>query len=504
MGGGDNSRVHELLNQSILIALPRDPGWRHQVLALTLADLLGRVFPRMGFENADGVDASPHLPPGEPLLRDRLEGVRGNGRVTPLPTSEFDLVVRIGPSEEPADVFVDGYGWQSFIGSQSSQLPADQGALVAVGPLVAACRAAARTFSVALSEFRPPPPVIATSYWSGLTYATSSLPLQEPVPMANVLASALLGAGSIGGASCFLWRHTPELSGALEVIDPQELAPENPDKAILATRELVGAGAKKATVAMDALAHHANLHVSPYVGELSGWAAERDVQDPLPLVMCAVDSIATRRELQDFIPLEVINAACSTDDIAVSGHRTGEGPCVYCLYLSQVLDRDRILAKLIAAETGIDFMTVVRMLVTSEAVSGTLMRQIESRRGLRAGALRPYEGKGIDEVFRSEFLYGEARLRLEEGTEAALPAPFVTALAGFILAAEGLKAGTGSALQRFRLGPRGDVGIKIAESPYQDPANSIISSPSRWPSHECLCRSSRRLRILKERYQGVA
>lgn len=56
-------------------------------------------------------------------------------------------------------------------------------------------------------------------------------------------------------------------------------------------------------------------------------------------------------------------------------------------------------------------------------------------------------------MYRSEFLYGEARLRLEGGTEAAVPAPFVTALAGFLLAAEALKAGAGTPLGRFRSWP---------------------------------------------------
>lgn len=62
------------------------------------------------------------------------------------------------------------------------------------------------------------------------------------------------------------------------------------------------------------------------------------------------------------------------------------------MHLPQVLDRDRILAKLIAKETGVDFMSVVRMLVQDERLSVSLLRRIEGNRGLNVGSLAPYEG----------------------------------------------------------------------------------------------------------------
>lgn len=83
---------------------------------------------------------------------------------------------------------------------------------------------------------------------------------------------------------------------------------------------------------------------------------------------------------------------------------------------------------------------------------------------------------------------------------AAVAAPWVTALAGILLAGEALKSTSGE-LARWRLGPANDSpAIKYAENPYNTPTDALLSRPERWEGDECLCRSPRRLELLRRRY----
>jgi len=80
----------------------------------------------------------------------------------------------------------------------------------------------------------------------------------------------------------------------------------------------------------------------------------------------------------------------------------------------------------------------------------------------------------------------------------AVAAPYVTALAGVLLAGEALKASSGVEAAH-RLGAHG-VATKYEESIKHGPTRALLTYPRRWPTSECLCQSRRRLRLLHERY----
>lgn len=129
------------------------------------------------------------------------------------------------------------------------------------------------------------------------------------------------------------------------------------------------------------------------------------------------------------------------------------------------------------------------------------LRAIERHRELDPGALNRYEGATLDRLWREELLYGEARIESGSGLVAAVAAPWVTSLAGFLLAAETLKHGVPGGLDRYQLGPNpSSPAIKWEENLYISPEHGLLSRPSRWASNECLCRSPRRRRLLMARY----
>ena len=117
------------------------------------------------------------------------------------------------------------------------------------------------------------------------------------------------------------------------------------------------------------------------------------------------------------------------------------------------------------------------------------------------GAFNDYLNKTLNTLYREQFLYGEALIETEGGGRAAVAAPFITALAGFLLAGEALKAGASAPYAPFRLGPSGEIATMYREDPWGTPTNALLRNPPRWETVECLCRSPLRLRILRGRYR---
>jgi hypothetical protein len=489
---------------TVRVFLSDELPWRRQLLVLALVDLLGRLFPRIDVIGAGEGEADALLPPGAPLLRERIAEVRTHG-TPPTNPGVPTVTVAVGDKyPEPADanseiLYCDGDGWQAYLGPEPSALTGEGDRLIPIGPLVAACRAAARAFAIAVGDCGPAVAELTPTYWSALTYDAGSGPLPAvELPTHGPLAAVLAGAGSVGGAAAYAFARVPGLKGELFVVDEQGYADNNPDRAILATNAVVGAHGAKAEHVRAVLDHFVDLRVEPFRGTIQAWVGQRPF-GALPLVLCSFDSVASRRSLQDCLPLEVINAACGADDVAISGHITDDGPCVYCLHMPRVLDTERITFNLIVASTGLPPRLVQTWLEQQVTLGAAELRRIESLQGMEAGQLDAYVGCTLEELHRLALAYGEFTAELADGV-AAVAAPWVTALAGFILAGEALKA-TAPAYEQYRLGPWSPRRSRYEETAYGSALHAIVGPVARWQGSECLCRSPRRLRLLAEIYE---
>jgi molybdopterin/thiamine biosynthesis adenylyltransferase len=474
-----------------------DPPWRHQIAAIALVDILGRLHTHIQICVEPKARADSLLPPGPDLLGDRLREAAHHGglEISFDEIEEPDVHIAVGPVQG-ADLYVDGSGWLSYVGTSVSTALADD-ATNPVGPLAAACRGAAQVFQTTLSDLLSVTTSVDGSYWSALKYTSvSSNDIGPPLSGPNVDA-LLMGAGSIGGAVAYTLARVPRLGGALTVCDPQQLELRNARKALLAREADLEPAREKALVAADEFAHTA-VEVTSHVGTLSEWVAARPACDPLPLVLCAVDSIPARRELQDHMPLEVVNAACGDLDITVSGHVTDDGPCVYCLHIERVLDSAASRKAILARETGMPERTVSEHLTKGTPLNEPMLRAIAQHRHEPIEKLLPWVGHKLDELYREYILYGEARLQTDQG-DAAIVAPFVTALAGILMAGEALKLRSGPDVSGYRLGSAGRLPVKYEESLVHAPVGMLSNVP-RWEGDECLCRSTRRLGLFRPRY----
>lgn len=509
----DRDAVMAILDRTLVrVTLPAGPPtWRHQVLVLALVDMLGRLFPNIEITCDAEASADLGLPPGDPLLRHRLDEVARNGALNAsAPRDDTIVTIVIGDAEVPDPAagpifYADGGGWQSYNGTTPSRLVRDDWPMVPIGPLAAACRSAAQATAAALDPTSVQN-VKESAYASALTYQGSSDPIEEghagsASAWHDTRLDALLGgAGSIGGAAAYAFARTPALTGRLVIADPQHLEKKNLDRALLATAAATATEAWKADVAADALSHLVALDVVAVHGTVAEWVAGQPQATPLPLVLAAVDSRDARREIQDCLPLDLVNAACGVDEITVSGHQTGNGPCVCCLHMEEVLDAQAVRVRLLSRATGMNPRMVAIYLVKEAPLEPHVIRSIEKHRGLAPGALAQYEQQTLEDLRKGALLYGQTKVDTETGT-VAVAAPYVTALAGVLLAAEALKRATPE-LAQYALGP-GREFSKLEERVDRGPIDALTTKPARWNGSECLCQSTRRLRLIAARYPSA-
>lgn len=499
-GAVEDQALIKRLDDTTIRVRVAEPDWSVQLVAETIVDLLGRLFPRIEVIVDTAAQSDPRLPPGPPLVAERLERARRHGR-KPQDPQQPTVTVQVGPGAEPADLCVDGHGWQAYLGRQPSQVPHGPTDEVPHGPLTAAARGAAHTFQLAMRGLIPTIELPQSAYWSALDYSEAEDPLEVPrLASGSRLLAVQAGAGSIGGAAVYSFARTPGLEGRLNVVDPQSLEARNFDRALLATAEVSAREEPKADVAVAALAHLSGLDAHAHVTDLAGFMASRPREQVLPLTLCAVDSREARRAIQDCLPLDLINAACNQSDSIVSGHRTGSGPCVACLFMAAWMDVEQVRYRLIARATGVPETTVLTWMTQQVPLDRLVLRKIAVRRGLAKEAFDQYAGSTVEVLWRQELVYGGVKVTTASGAVVVVAAPWVTALAGFLMAGEAHKAGD-AALADYRLGPyAGAPGIHYSESAYASPRLFQITNPPRWTDEACLCNSPRRRELIVARY----
>lgn len=494
--GTDLAEIVRLLDAPTVRIAGTANDWRHQVVLYGLVDLLGRVFPRLDIAIPRDVPAAAALPPGGDTIGHRLDTVRRRSPLQPQPPAEPTITVHIGPGISAADVYVDASEWQSYLGSSPSRLlPPRRNS--AIGPLAAACRAGARIFSTLLAPVLDVPTSSSDTYSSALTYRSAPDPIDDPDPgPTGVLDAVLVGGGSVGGGVAYTLAYEPNAAGRLSVCDPQHLDDTNPYRSVLATAAAAANQEAKVDEIKKALAHHLSLDVDAQAVTITAWEGTNPGPTPLPLVLVAVDSRESRERVQDALPLEVVNAAVGADLVAISGHRTGTGPCMCCLHMPEVLDASSIKNRLIANGTGLDHRLVNELRVRRTPLGEHHLHHIERHRGLAPGALGGHAGATLDGLYNVEILYGETHATTADGATIAVAAPFVTALAGVLLAGEALKR-TRHSTPPAVLGPESPW-IQYRENPYAPEHGYLDGHVLR--SGICLCRSVRRLRVVADLY----
>jgi hypothetical protein len=474
-----------------------------QTTALTAVNLLGRLFRRLIIVAPAGVGVQHRLPFIQGQFAAALAAFAG--RVHPDVRTELrveppadGIVLHVSDPDAvagPGRVYCEGSGWLARVARHPlpSLSTADENP---VGPLVAASLGVAELFKLVLGDVLTSVVPAEEIAFSSLTFKVGDLDVGPPLRHVQLPESVLVGAGSIGSA--FLWglAHLPDASGKLTITDPDRLKRHNLDRAILVLDGVAAHEPEKAPWARDMMKPWTpKLDITPFSGTISQYVDSLPHDYRLPLAISAVDSIESRRDIQDALPERILNASTGPTKIEVSRHHIlGEGPCLYCLYIPEVLERSPL--HIAMDRTGFEQRYVAELMMpdSKRLLSDGNVRSIEQRNSLPPGTLEQYVGQRLPELLRAQIWYSQAPISTEGG-QALVTTAFVSALAGFLLLAETIKEAD-PVLSSYRLN-------RVYEQDLLATPNEFVYPGERDVTGYCLCHDPLRLRLYQEKHLAL-
>lgn len=428
-------------------------------LALSLCNLLARIFPDVRLVSASSDVAVVPFGAG-PL---DLLGSRVIASVRPCEPrhSRASLTIDVGCAEPGSDLYVASDPWTVRI----SRSPIEIVQSTRSGPamVAASALAAAEVFRAVLPEIGGvhlgPDPFC----WNLLDYRLTEAPTQ--LDEARVEATCF-GVGSVGSSLVYSLLIA-DACGEIELVDPDRITERNWLRYPLLleqTQQPKASWAANASLGSRLIVEGHSMTAADFVNTLEA---------PPRLAVSSVDTVEGRRQIVDALAETTLNAGVQGLQLHVSRNRLGDGfACAYCSYVDvgSPVDETEMYVRL----TGLSHERV-RQLLAGATISRGDLHVMTSR-----GKLPATEGQDelvgvrLQDTLKNR-LYAQA-LVSGGGSDFAVSAPFVSALAGSILAAELLKGDARHYYLRRR------VDIDCTGYP-----TGFVTSPRANASGRCLC-----------------
>lgn len=276
----------------------------------------------------DGV--APGMEPGSSLLAAVLESARAVGGVTPTRSSrkpEGSIVLGIGDVGEADLTLVFGDWWGGLaLGPDGS----GSDVVLPFGPYIAAAHAAGHVFraSRGLTEVRP----FLYDAWHHDT--VHKIPQSAPpLPTSLAVRLFLAGVGAVGTATMLALWATPSLDGTIQIADGDSVDPTNLNRCVLFGSSTVGQPKASTAAALLHSGGSARLTWDAH----DGLAQEHPRrQQPIQLLLSAVDKNRSRLALQRLLPAAALGA--STYNLRASLLRAGPPGSRACLVCHNPLE----------------------------------------------------------------------------------------------------------------------------------------------------------------------
>ncbi|SRR6266446_278951 len=391
-------------------------------LLLNIVNLIARIFPSISIEAPRERVSVPVSGDGEiPELGKRLvNSLRPSRAIDPSRT----LVIDTGTGRDGADIYITADTWTVVL----SRTPLDH--LEGRGPAqtAAAALAASEIFREALPEFPGVRLGDQPFLWNLLDYRTMRAPERCPVGAVDAIC---FGAGSVGSSILYA-LVLGNASGSLVFVDPDRLSPRNRFRypLWLATKT------EPKVSWIRRMASGTQMRVQAYAESAADFIYR--YTQPIAVAIAAVDNVSARRDLADALAHTTLNVGIDGMKFHVSRHHFDDGySCAYCQYVSvgEAMDEVAMYVQLTGLEAG-----RVQKLIGGEQLQPADLECI-----VKSGKL-PYEkasrdliGGRLQDALRLR-LYEQASVPVTSGA-LAVAAPFVSALAGSVLAAELQKLG---------------------------------------------------------------
>lgn len=477
-----------------------------QVTALTALNLLGRLFRHLFICVPPNAIVDERLPFVQGQLDSALlqflsrvssEIIAESVGKPPVGTIELHISDDY-PGDNKRHIYCMGAGWLARVGRRPVDLSsAGEGRGNPIGPLIAAALGVAEVFKLVFGDVLQGIVPIEDMSFSALTYQVQGEHIGPDLGRVTLPPTLLVGAGSIG--SSFLWglAYLQNAQGTLTIVDHDKLKIHNPDRAPLVLDDAAKRELEKSQWARDTVQPWLpKLKITPFTGTIRQYIDSLPPDYTLPLAISAVDSIESRRDIQDALPARILNASTGPTKIEITRHaHFGKDACLYCLYLPEILERSPI--RLAMERTGFGQKDVAELMLPNNPrrLTAGNIRGIEQRNNLASGTLNEFIGSSLPELLAQELWYSQAPIPLETG-HALVTTAFVSALAGFLLLAETLKEAN-PALAPYQLN-------SIYEQELLSMPNEFLYPGQRDKTGYCLCWDKQiRQRLYNQKYVQI-
>lgn len=419
----------ELLDRRLRVvvaddALDTEAG---QVLVLTLARLAPRFCHRIDFIAPE----RPCLPRLRPLLAaDTFNGetlaalarlVWPDGLFAASAAEEADVVVGVGGVNGDIAAGIDEDGAAVVVVDGAVTIERADAIFAALAAAALACAQIAK---------RLYPEIVKADLEPIVRFGAG--PLGGPLdPLAKIVLKrpVIAGVGAVGCALLYA-LIAAGASGTVLLLDPDIVKDSNLMRYVLFDErhlEKTKIRAAEEIIAASGL----DLRVESAQTVIQSFLKRHpDERDRLELVVSAVDTYETRREIAGELPREVINAGTSPRDFTVSRHGFGDGyACLACLYPARKHDVE--LDAVIARELGLEKAEVAELRRTKKPLTAAQLARVALARGLAEDTYAAYIGEPLDSFYNKEFC-AKVPVQTVRG-EAIAPLAFGSALAGFLL-----------------------------------------------------------------------
>jgi hypothetical protein len=452
-----NSRTHAFLHsfgitdkklsiraiQDFNVGIIADPeilqSYSGQLMLLVLANILPRMWPSVTFPVSPQINRIVMTPLSNApdLAVAIMETARiASGAVgyTLKSSDSPNFIIAIGPAKRQADVYINADGWVAYISNQSIDVLFCPSAGNPFGPIAAACFGAAEAFRAFLRKLgctngiaQRPVSTFRYSVLRGLgSQATNAnVPLPSKVSLGEF---TLVGAGAVGSSLVYTLAIVPKLGGTIHILDDETIDGPNLNRYLIA--RLADIGVKKAILAAKIL--NGKIKVEPFYGSYETYPGRQNI----PLLVSTVDNRnqnATRRAIQSDLPRLILHGATGEEKVSVARLDFSSGACLGCLF---PLETNPIIGEL-SRLFEISPEEAEQLLSEDQCFSEEHAYRLSARTMINAIELLKHVGKPFMKVFQNN-VCGNLNVQIE-GKRIEAAVPFVSLMAGVMLAAELIK-----------------------------------------------------------------
>lgn len=422
---------HLLHNTKICLSLPDNPSPNEWIAAKTEINLLVRLYSKIYLH-------------GKSELINELKLIAYKIRpdltlCVASPIDHFDFLLSIG-NEGGQDIRAnhvicfDSDGW--LVRLTRGQSHFNRGYFY--NPLAAsaaACFAANELFKTLFSPYLNV--TLANQFTlSLLDYSVNSdIKDNENLLDANIGEVWLAGAGAVGNGFLYGLSLLNGLKGTINIVDNREITTSNLQRYILLDDSDIEKS--KATTAAKSFSENPNVNVKPIEKTIQD-CFEEEVEDrKIDTLICAVDTIETRKQLQTLLPRLILNGWTRMDEFAVTRHEfDSKYRCLSCLY-DKVPKKEKNEMDNIAEQTGFSKDEVLTLIRGNVGLSVEHIERIAKYRDDTLENLTSWIGRPL-QSFYHEAICGGISIATNTGEE-TVPLAHISALAGILLANELIK-----------------------------------------------------------------